>query len=233
MKLLDKVRELESKGGSGRVVEGLISYISEQTAGQLIKTTIPPDIMDLERLYYLLTTWHCPIRTVLEFGSGWSTLVILAALESQGSCTLHTVEAESPWMDNTGRMLEPLPLADATHIWHRCGVFATKYAGEVCHLYGRLPNTVPDFIYLDGPDPQSVQGSVRGLSWGSCHRRPPVAADPLLYESTMLPGSRILVDGRTTNARFLRRNLKRDWRMDWYREDDVTLFTLDEERLSY
>jgi hypothetical protein len=50
-------------------------------------------------------------------------------------------------------------------------------------------------------------------------------------ESTFLPGTFIIVDGRTNNARFLERNFKRNYKVKWSREDDVTTFELIEERL--
>lgn len=57
------------------------------------------------------------------------------------------------------------------------------------------------------------------------------AADILLYESTLIPGCFILVDGRTNNARFLERNLKREYFIDWNQQHQRTLFELKESRL--
>ena len=50
-------------------------------------------------------------------------------------------------------------------------------------------------------------------------------------ESTLLPGTNILVDGRTNNVRFLQRNLKRKYQIKWDRHGDVTFLKLIEKRL--
>ena len=58
-----------------------------------------------------------------------------------------------------------------------------------------------------------------------------MSADLLLMESTFLPGTFILVDGRTNNARFLGNNFKRNYEVNWDKDQDVTTFELNEERL--
>lgn len=104
------------------------------------------------------------------------------------------------------------------------------FQGQLCHYYEILPDVNPDFVYLDGPDPKDVKGSIRGLSF-ECDERTVMAGDLLLMESILLPGSFILVDGRTNNARFLSRNFQRPWHHRWYPKEDVTTFELMEDRL--
>jgi len=58
-----------------------------------------------------------------------------------------------------------------------------------------------------------------------------MAGDLLLMEPILLPGTFVLIDGRTNNARFLKNNLKRDYQITWDQEGDVTTFELTEERL--
>lgn len=64
-----------------------------------------------------------------------------------------------------------------------------------------------------------------------CDERTVMAADLLLMESILLPGTFILVDGRTNNARFLKNNFQRNFEMSWDKDGDVTSFELQEERL--
>ncbi len=99
-------------------------------------------------------------------------------------------------------------------------------------MYDSLPDIVPDFIYLDGPDPKDIKGDINGLSF-KCDKRTVMSGDVILMESTLLPNSFILVDGRTNNARFLKRMLLRNWKVNWNVEGDVTTFELDEEPLKY
>tara|TARA_Y100000310_G_scaffold345042_1_gene461348 strand:+ start:463 stop:702 length:240 start_codon:yes stop_codon:yes gene_type:complete len=64
-----------------------------------------------------------------------------------------------------------------------------------------------------------------------CDERTVMSGDLLLMESTFLPGTRILVDGRTNNARFLERNFTRSYNVQWDLEEDITTFDLEEKRL--
>ena len=64
-----------------------------------------------------------------------------------------------------------------------------------------------------------------------CDERTVMAADLLLMESILLPGTFILVDGRTNNARFLKNNFQRNFEMSWDKDGDITSFELQEERL--
>ena len=45
-----------------------------------------------------------------------------------------------------------------------------------------------------------------------------MSADILTFEYFLLPGTLIVVDGRTPNARFLKTNLQRDW--DYYHPEE-------------
>jgi hypothetical protein len=83
---------------------------------------------------------------------------------------------------------------------------------------------------FDGPDPRDVAGREHGI--GFCGPgRVPLAADLLLLEPLLLPRTLILFDGRIANARFVARNLQRDWEMPRDREADVTFLELMEEPL--
>lgn len=201
---------------------------------------IPPDIVDLVRIHRLVRRGR--FFSVLEFGIGYSTLVMADALDKnrrdftrQGEAPevrnsqlwrLHCVDANRTWIDVTlGRLPEHL----AEHvIVTLSGVTATTHENQLCHLYDQIPDVVPDFIYLDGPDPADVTGSVHGQTF-STPERTVMSADLLLIESTLLPGTIVLVDGRTQNVRFLLRNLRREWEV--HREADVTLMRLNESPL--
>ena len=51
------------------------------------------------------------------------------------------------------------------------------------------------------------------------------------HESTLLSGFYMIVDGRSNNARFLQRMLKRDYEVKYHENADVTTFELLEPRL--
>lgn len=207
-----------------------------------MRTPIPPQPADLVNLHRLIRAKRS--FTVLEFGVGYSTLVIADALaknerdwralptpptvRNRFPFQLFSVDASPTWLERVAASLPP-SLRARVH-FHPSAVDIGTYRGQLCHTYASLPDIVPDFIYLDAPDPKDVRGTVRGLSF-QCDERTVIAADLLLMESTFLPGTSILVDGRTNNARFLARNFQRTYTMTWDREIDATLFELQEERL--
>jgi hypothetical protein len=101
----------------------------------------------------------------------------------------------------------------------------TTFNGRACTMYKKIPNICPDLIYLDAPDQFSVLGNVRGISTQSKDRLP-MAADLLLLEPFLLPGTLIIVDGRTANARFLKHNFQRNWEYIHFENEDIHTFEL-------
>jgi hypothetical protein len=59
----------------------------------------------------------------------------------------------------------------------------------------------------------------------------PMSSDILIFEHFLNPGTIILVDGRTANARFLQKNLQRNWFYQFDQAYDQHLFILDEPAL--
>jgi len=102
--------------------------------------------------------------------------------------------------------------------------------GRLCHFCNDLPSIIPDFVYLDGPYKFDVKGSINGLNVNSVDVTP-VSADLLLMEPILLPGTFVLIDGRTNNARFLKNNFQRDWEYIHDSNGDVNTFELIEEPL--
>ena len=104
------------------------------------------------------------------------------------------------------------------------------FNSRIASFYDPLPNISPDLIYIDAPDLYSPAGDVRGVT--TAHRDSlPMSADILAIEHFLLPGTLIVIDGRTANARFLKTNFQRNW--DYYhnKEYDQHFFILDEEPL--
>lgn len=186
------------------------------------------DAIEVSPVHLDLANMHKLVRrrkpqTVVEFGSGFSTVVIAHALaknaeESDGAKAppmLWSVEANEHWMKNTQGKI-PERLSAFVSLSHS-EVFADELNGQLCLKYAKLPNVVPDFIYLDGPGAADVKGEVRGLKFqiGTDELRRQVFADVLLYESSFHKGAFILVDSMYPTVHFLRHNLKREYRFKW------------------
>lgn len=196
---------------------------------------------DLARLYLLIRD-RKPFCT-LEFGSGYSTTVIAYALKqnwekyraANGDDPKYpqpafvSVESSQFWAENTAERLKASGLGDFCTI-HHSDAHIGEHQGQLCSFYETLPDIVPDFVYLDGPDPAAVKGSINGLTFQS-PRRTVMAGDMLKYESTLLPGFFMIADGRTNNARFLYNNFKRKYKMEFHVEAGVSTFEMIEDRL--
>ncbi len=221
--------------------EGLAELVdnnrSAETNGSSV--AIEPDIDDLVRLHHLVRERRA--FTVLEFGTGYSTLVIADALAKNAdeyassdaevellpadAFRVFCVDASEAWLATA---MARIPSGLQTHVVAtHSPVRAGTFNGQLCHFYERLPNIVPDFIYLDGPDPRDVGGVVNGLDF-SHRERTVMSADLLLMEPTFVPGLMVLVDGRSNNARFLANNFRRTY--DWLEEPggQFTMFELAE-----
>ena len=235
------------------IQEGLNKYINfdanadfkegvfDAVSGKL-NIPFPPVIEDLARLHLLIRKRKA--FTVLEFGSGLSTIVMADALSKNKADFLglqekpvlrnrfmfqiFSVESDKKWIEYSQSNF-PNHLLEHVN-FHYSEIKIDTFNGRICHFYDNLPDIVPDFIYLDGPNPKDVKGSVNGITF-QCDERTVMAADILLMESILLPGTFILVDGRTNNARFLNNNLQRNFEMNWDKDGDVTSFELKEERL--
>jgi hypothetical protein len=217
--------------------EGAFDLVSNELA-----TQVPPEKEDLVRLHKFVRRRKS--FTALEFGTGYSTIVIADALaknerdwqalphkpelRNRHLFQLFTVDASEKWLENSAAKL-PASLRSRVHFKYSPVEIGT-FQGQLCHYYKQLPDIVPDFIYLDGPAPKDVQGSINGLTF-QCDERTVMSGDLLLMESIFLPGTFIVADGRTNNVRFLQRNFKRSYKIVWDREADITTFELLEPRL--
>jgi len=225
-----------------------IDYLRNAGLGAFIELeshaspALAPEPDDLARIHRLIRSRKS--LTVLECGVGFSTIVIAHALRENEReferleprpklrnrflFRCFTVDASEQWLGATESRF-PTELRSYVSFSHS-PVKIGLHNGQLCHFYEKLPDVVPDFMYLDGPDPKDVTGSINGLSF-QCHERTVMSGDLLVMESTLLPGFFMLVDGRTNNCRFLERNLTRKFKIEWDRSGDVTTFELDEERL--
>lgn len=211
------------------------------TAG---KSTVPfePEVEDLVRIHQLIRERKS--FTVLEFGVGFSTIIIADALaknerefralpsppkiRNRFLFELFSVDADEYWISKCTTRI-PTHLAARVHLSYG-PVHTGTFNGHLCHFYDKIPNVIPDFIYLDGPAPKDVQGSVNGLDF-SVDERTVMSGDLLLMESTFLPGTFILVDGRINNVRFLQRNFQREYKFVYDPDGDISTFELTEPRL--
>tara|TARA_Y100000816_G_C26072050_1_gene564006 strand:- start:543 stop:1361 length:819 start_codon:yes stop_codon:yes gene_type:complete len=202
----------------GKIDKKVVRSIYE-TVDPSNKTPFSTELDDLVRLHYLVTSRK--VTTILEFGIGCSTPVFDHALlenkkkyakyvnnnlRRSNPFECHSIDNNKKWISYTKKQY---PFTKNT-TFHFSDCHVTTFNSKMCTMYDKLPNICPDLIYLDAPDQFSPKGSIRGLSLRHSDRLP-MAADILTLEHFLLPGTLIVVDGRTANARFLKCNLQRNW----------------------
>ena len=218
---------------------GLSDDKKSYPSGWFTMDPYPIEWLDLSRLYALIRLRH--VISVMEFGSGYSTVVMAHGLahneRDDGRIVRDSLRRTSPYhldavddmeqfLDITRKRLGKELLSRTT--LHYSPVQMTTFNGRICTEYVTMPNVCPDLIYLDGPDQHSVQGDINGISTRALDRMP-MSCDLLKIEHFLLPGTLVVADGRTANARFLMANFQREWRHEHDEEGDVHYFELIEE----
>ena len=182
------------------------------------KKSYTAELDDLIRLHYLVISRK--VTTILEFGVGKSSIVFDHALkinkEQHSKFVLQNLRRSNPFqcfsVDNNKHWISFSKRSAKTNLvkYHYSKCIVSTFNERICTYYDDLPNICPDLIYLDGPDQFSPVGDVRGINTRNPDRLP-MSADILAIEHFLLPGTLIVVDGRTANSRFLKANLQRNW----------------------
>lgn len=227
---LDQYGSIDKKTSTG-YQQDIYSTVDQQN-----QTPFPVELDDLTRLHFLVTSRR--VTTILEFGVGKSTAVFNHALEvnkdkhakfvkgnlrRSNPFECHSLDNNKEWIDEAKKQFGRL--SQVTFHFSSCEV--STFNSRVCTFYSEVPNISPDFIYLDAPDQFSPTGDVRGISTGHADRMP-MAADILAFEHFLTPGTLIVIDGRTANARFLKSNFQRNWSHYHSTEYDQHFFELKE-----
>jgi hypothetical protein len=220
----------------------VVEQLGELAPGEAADADFPyqPKLADLYRLHRFIIEFRR--TTVLEFGVGWSTLVMADALRKNFYDYNHQVSKlrrANPFelfaVDGSEDFIEVarnrLSKELREHVtFSHSPVHMSEFNGRICTRYDNLPLVNPDFIYVDAPFQYEPFGEVRG--WSTHHRDiMPMMSDLLHIEHFLLPGTIIVFDGRTANARFVSSNFQRNWTAFHESEYDQTVMLLDEEPL--
>ena len=204
------------------------------------KNSYKPDLVDLYRLYCF--TFLNKRTTILEFGSGWSSLVIaialtdlkkkysrdIKALRRNNPFELFIVDNEKKFLSiSKKRMRKYKKLINIKINFLLTNVKMTTYNGIICNEYEKLPKSNPDLIYLDGPDQFNIKGSKNGININHIDLLP-LNNDLLKIEYFLIPGTILILDGRGGNASFLKNNLQRKWSYKYQKKFDQHIFCLND-----
>ena len=198
-----------------------------------------PYELEFDDLYFLYRlVREQSVVSILEFGSGWSTLVFARALKENRRNMVAAYDVRHP---NPFQLMS----VDASPQWQKIALsripsewaeiivpvvatprLTTEFGG-IASCFDFIPAFVPDLVYLDGPDPEQVEGEIDGFRSLELHGLP-MSADLLRLEPHLWPGTMIVTDGRTANARFLKPRFRRYWESLFDPFGDRTIMRLTE-----
>lgn len=203
--------------------------------------SFPPNLKDLYRIhrFIILNKRLC----ALEYGTGWSSIVIQHALNLNKKkfklnknmrfkkpFSLTIVDDNKKFIRLSKKILFSFFKKNSNTKFHFSKTKMVEYKLKFATEYVNHPVVNPDFIYLDGPSQETVSGSINNFTVKNQDMMP-MACDILKYEHFLTPGTIILTDGRTANARFLKSNFQRRWIYKHDSFNDQNIFFLKEKPL--
>lgn len=212
----------------------IIKYLKEYKSPSLIKirnknyNNIINNQINLDKLFFLYQFVILNRRTtILEFGSGASSLIFLYALNElkkslfnktkdlrrNNLFELFCIEQSKFYLKLTKKKVRDFYKSKKNYC--KINLLYSKvsmnlYNNLIVNSYNKLPNCNPDLIYIDGPDQFEVHGKVNGITTNHPDYLP-ISSDILKIEHFLIPGTIILCDGRGAQVEFLKCNLKRKW----------------------
>ena len=178
------------------------------------------ELSDLCRLHWIILKRK--VFNALEFGSGYSTVFMSDAMlilknyfrdvkniRCEKKFHVYSMEESRHFLKLTKKRLTK-KLSANVNLTHS-KIDTINYQGKFASKYRNLPNISPDFIYLDGPSLYFTNKKFMNFSFKNISRFP-MSADILFIEYFLEPGTFVLVDGRTANARFLKNFLTQKWK---------------------
>ena len=206
------------------------------------KKSFKPQTDDLKRISDHILKFKP--KFCLEYGSGISSIIILNAMSiytRKGK--LVSIESEKRWAKNTKKMVSNSnikgnfdlkilkPIIEKiilklhytkSKFWYPSKINVSK-GNFICLRYQYvIKNYVPDFIYIDGPDPNSS----KDFKSSDNNILVPCVIDLLFIEEKLKVGTFIIIDGRDFNASILWANFKRKWKKQIFNNQGMTLFEL-------
>lgn len=198
-----------------------------------------PNLDDLFSLYNFVI--KNKRTTILEFGSGWSTLIFSIALNELKkiySKEIKTLRRNNPFelfvVDNERKFLNITKKRIKKYFNGKCPikinylyseVHMTSFNGRIATEYLNLPKCSPDFIYLDAPDQFKIKKSLNGFNLNHLDLVP-MSCDILKIEHFLNPETIIIIDGRRSNAQFIKKNFQLKWKYKYLSNLDQHFFQM-------
>jgi hypothetical protein len=244
-KNLSKVKQYFKNNNLEFIIEIKNEFNSRNKDIRKQKDVYGPDLLDLYSLHKTVVDYKRV--SALEYGTGWSSLVILDALIKNFNkyknnkfqrilkpFNLHIIDDSELYLNNTKKNIakflgeECLAFANFHHSEVQMCYFKNMYATEYKNHF--LFN--PDFIYIDGPHQFSTKGKICNFTVN--HKElMPMMCDVLKFEHFICPGTICIIDGRSANASFMKLNFQRNWCHSYNKTNEQHFFYLNEKSLGH
>lgn len=139
----DVYRQVESLAMLYRIFDGRPAL--PHLRGWAVSPDLAVDLIDLVRAQ--------GVRTVLELGSGASTVLLALAVQSTGSGHVVSIDHDKDYTEQTRRMLEAHDLSQWATVVH-APLVAQEVDGETFRWYDLTGVSIPadiEFLFVDGP----------------------------------------------------------------------------------
>ena len=233
----EKIEKFFIKIGLKKIVLESKKKISSSLDQRTMKLPQPPDLKDLYRLYMFIILNKR--TTVLELGTGYSTLVMHYALianqkkfglkkpfsRCEHPFEIFSVDNSKYFTNISKNRIEELSSKSKFVNFFYSKANMTIYNGNFAVEYSRLPRVNPDFIYLDGPSQWAPNSSVNNFTTAHPDMMP-MSCDIAKLENFLTSGTIIVSDGRTANSYFLKNCFKRKWKFVHDTKNDQCYFLL-------
>jgi hypothetical protein len=163
---------------------------------------------------------HKP-RTILEIGSGCSTIAMSQALADNGFGHLYAFEHSCYWGDATKTRM-PQQLKDYCTI-KNAPIRIVEYGGKPRISHPKIPQDLcPEFIYLDSPPVPWPGNNSLPLDEMDPVGNPRIIIDPLLQQN--LGKFVLVVDGKKATANFLKSQMEAEYHVRYRSYRGNTIF---------
>lgn len=198
---------------------------------------MPPQYFDLKILVDEIN--KAKPKNVIEYGSGWSTYVISETLKRiGGDWQLISIELDNSWRDISEARIDAglesrVSIRTAKSevwiygsepftskgLWYRSRKGGKRQFGIAAIVFPEMHEMVPDFVYLDGPASDQVNG-FRETHTDMPFK--PLVADPLFFKGAFT----LVVDSRRANCAFLAANFNRVFKAKIFQQNHFTVFNV-------
>ena len=239
----EELKTIEKKYKFTDVYFGNYSFYREKNINKPF-IPFPIDVNDLVNLHK--TILKRKVFTVMEFGLGYSTIIMADALlkhkkeydkltekphiKVNDMFKIFSIDTNELWIKRFNENIKKFPeIKDIIKVDYS-DIHINTFNVRICHFYDNLPSINPQMIYIDGPDTKDVKGNINGFTFNN----PDItvmSGDVLLIEPILIPGTIVIFDGRKNNSYFLKNNFQRNWKYIKNKELDIETFELIDESL--